>query len=152
LSTNGIQEVARSIRVSSTNKIKRFSFTNLLHFGKNERRDLAAAAVVGRSFSFQPLTAISQSDVDELFTVIEKAQRMGIIVPSSRTPERPFIFTHELVRQTLLGGISGPRRQQLHAGIAHAIARLYSDAVERAGIAAHLAKARSFTIGNHAGC
>jgi hypothetical protein len=33
------------------------------------------------SFSFQLLTAISQIDVDELFTVIEKAQQMGIIVP-----------------------------------------------------------------------
>jgi predicted ATPase len=51
---------------------------------KNERRVLAAAAVVGRSFSFQLLTSISRVDVDELFTVIEKAQQMGIIIPSSR--------------------------------------------------------------------
>src|SRR5216684_3385790 len=40
---------------------------------ENEKRVLAAAAVIGRSFSFQLLTAISQIDVDELFT-IEKAQ------------------------------------------------------------------------------
>ena len=82
---------------------------------ENEKRVLAAAAVIGRSFSFQLLTAISQVDVDELFTVIEKAQQMGIIVPSSEGPERPFTFAHELVRQTLLAGISAPRRQQLHA-------------------------------------
>ena len=59
---------------------------------ENEKRVLAAAAVIGRSFSFQLLTAISQVDVDELFTVIEKAQQMGIIVPSSEGPERPFTF------------------------------------------------------------
>ena len=59
---------------------------------ENEKRVLAAAAVIGRSFSFQLLTAISQIDVDELFTVIEKAQQMGIIVPSSEGPERPFTF------------------------------------------------------------
>ena len=53
---------------------------------ENEKRALAAAAVIGRSFSFQLLTAISQIDVDELFTVIEKAQQMGIIVPSSEGP------------------------------------------------------------------
>ena len=82
---------------------------------ESERRALAAAAVIGRSFSFQLLTAISQIDVDELFTVIEKAQRMGIVVPSSEGPEKPFTFAHELVRQTLLAEISIVRRQQLHA-------------------------------------
>ena len=116
---------------------------------ENEKRVLAAAAVIGRSFSFQLLTAISQIDVDELFTVIEKAQQMGIIVPSSEGPEKPFTFAHELVRQTLLAGISAPRRQQLHASVADAIERLYPGAVnERAGeIADHLLKAGSFADG-----
>jgi predicted ATPase len=113
---------------------------------ENEKRALAAAAVIGRSFSFQLLTAISQIDVDELFSVIEKAQQMGIIAPSSEGPEKPFTFSHELVRQTLLAGISAPRRQRLHADVADAIERLYSGAVnEHAGeIADHLVKAGSF--------
>src|SRR4029077_10447010 len=64
----------------------------LERFDENEKRVLAAAAVIGRSFSFQLLTGISQVDVDELFTVIEKAQQMGIIVPSAEGPERPFTF------------------------------------------------------------
>ena len=113
---------------------------------ENEKRALAAAAVIGRSFSFQLLTAISQIDVDELFTVIEKAQQMGIVVPSSEGPERPFTFGHELVRQTLLAGISIPRQQRLHAAVADAIERLDVGAVnERAGdIADHLVKAGLF--------
>ena len=71
---------------------------------------------------------------------------MGIIVPSAEGPETPFTFAHELVRQTLLAGISVPRKQQLHAAVADAIERLYPDAVnERAGeIADHLLKAGSF--------
>src|SRR5216683_188732 len=118
----------------------------LERFDENEKRALAAAAVIGRSFSFQLLTWISQIDVDELFTVIEKAQQMGIIVPSAEGPERPFTFAHELVRQTLLAGISAPRQQQLHASVAAAIERLYPQAIrERAGeIANHLIKAGSF--------
>ena len=84
----------------------------------NEKRILAAAAVIGRSFSFQLLTAVSRIDVDELFNVIEKAQQMGVIVSSSEGPETPFTFAHELVRQTLLAGISAPRQQQLHASVA----------------------------------
>jgi predicted ATPase len=118
----------------------------LERFDENEKRLLAAAAVIGRSFSFQLLTEISQVDVDELFAVVEKAQQMGVIVPSSEGPERPFTFGHELVRQTLLAGISAPRRQRLHASVADAIERLYPAAVnERAGdIADHLLKAGAF--------
>jgi tetratricopeptide (TPR) repeat protein len=113
---------------------------------ENEKRVLAAAAVIGRSFSFQMLTEISLIDVDELFTTIEKAQQMGIIVPSAEGPERPFTFGHELVRQTLLAGISAPRQQRLHASVADAIERLHPGVVnERAGdIADHLLKAGSF--------
>jgi len=113
---------------------------------ENEKRVLAAAAVVGRSFSFQLLTLVSQIDVDVLFAVIEKAQQMGIIVSSAEGPEQPFTFAHELVRQTLVAGISAPRQQQLHADVADAIERLYPAAVnERAGeIVYHLLKAGSF--------
>jgi AAA ATPase domain len=113
---------------------------------ENEKRALTAAGVIGRSFNFKLLTAICEIDVDELFTIVEKAQLMGIIVPSSEGPERPFTFAHELVRQTLLAGISAPRRQQLHAGVADAIERLYPQAIkERAGeVANHLIKAGSF--------
>jgi hypothetical protein len=112
---------------------------------ENEKRALTAAAVIGRSFSFKLLTTIWEIDVEELLTIVEKAQQMGIIVASSHGPER-FTFTHELVRQTLLAGISAPRLQQLHARAANAIERLEPDALdERAGeIADHLLKAGSF--------
>ncbi len=119
---------------------------SLERLDEHGKQVLSAAAVIGRSFSFQLLAAYSQIDVDELFTVIEKAQEMGIIVPSSEGPERPFTFAHELVRQTLLAGISSPRRQNLHARVAEEIERLYPGAVnECAGeISDHLLKAGSF--------
>jgi predicted ATPase len=118
----------------------------LERLNENEKRVLAAAAVIGRSFSFQLLAGISQIDIDELFTVIEKAQQLGIVVPSAEGPERPYTFGHELVRQTLLAGISIPRQQRLHAGVVDAIERFFPGAVnERAGdIADHLRKAGSF--------
>jgi len=131
-------DVPESVRLIIGRRLERFD--------ENEKRVLAAAAVIGRSFSFQLLTGISQIDVDELFTVIEKAQQMGIIVPSAEGPERPYAFGHELVRQTLLAGISTARQERLHAGVAEAIERLYPGAVsERAvEIADHLLKAGSF--------
>ena len=121
----------------------------LERFDENEKRVLAAAAVIGRSFSFRLLTEVSQIDVDDLFTVVEKAQQMGIIVTSSEVPEQPFSFAHELVRQTLLAGISSPRKQQLRAAVAGAIELVYPRFVnERAGeISDHLLKAGSFADG-----
>src|SRR5271163_4353245 len=118
----------------------------LEQLNENELRVLRAAAVIGRSFGFRLLTEASQIEVDELFTVIEKAQRMGLIVSSSEGPDTPFTFAHELVRQTLLAEISAPRRQQLHAAVADAIELVYPGAVnERAGeITEHLLKAGSF--------
>src|SRR5260370_3493530 len=131
-------DVPENVRLIISRRLRRLD--------ENERHALAAAAVIGRSFSFQLLSAISQIDVDELFTVIEKAQQMGIIVPSSEGPEKPFTFSHELVRQTLLADIATPRQQQLHARVADAIEQLYPGAVnEHAGeIADHLIKAGSF--------
>jgi hypothetical protein len=84
-------DVPENVRLIISRRLERLD--------ENEKRALAAAAVIGRSFSFQLLTAISRIDVDDLFTVIEKAQQMGIIVPSSEGPERPFTFRHELVRR-----------------------------------------------------
>jgi predicted ATPase len=131
-------DVPESVRLIIGRRLERLD--------ENEMRVLTAAAVIGRSFSFQLLSSISRVDLDELFAVIEKAQQMGIIIPSAEGPERPFTFNHELVRQTLLAGVAGPRRQQLHAAVADAIATLHPDAVnESAGyMADHLIKAGPF--------
>jgi tetratricopeptide (TPR) repeat protein len=134
-------DVPESVRLIIGRRLERLD--------ENEKRALAAAAVIGRSFSFQLLTQVSQIEVDELFTVIEKAQQMGLIVPSSEGPEKPFNFRHELVRQTILTGISAPRKQRLHAAVADAIESLYPRFVNaRAGeITDHLLKAGSFADG-----
>ena len=134
-------DVPENVRLIISRRLERLDET--------EKRALTAAAAIGRSFSFQLLTATSRIDVDELFIIIEKAQQMGMIIPSSEGSEKPFTFAHELVRQTLLGGISAPRRQQLHAAVADAIERLCPGAVEQqAGdIANHLLNAGSLGDG-----
>ena len=118
----------------------------LERFDENEKLVLAAAAAIGRSFSFQLLAETTRLEVDDLFAVIDKAQQMGIVVPSAEGPERPYSFGHELLRQTILVGISAARQERLHGAVAGAIERLYPLAFrERAGdIADHLLKAGSF--------
>jgi predicted ATPase len=131
-------DVPENVRLIINRRLERFD--------ENEKRVLAAAAVIGRSVSFQLLSAISQIDVDELFTVLEKAQQMGVIVPSSEGPNALFTFAHELVRQTLLAGISAPRRARMHASVADAIKLVYPGALDEraAEISDHLLKAGSF--------
>jgi tetratricopeptide (TPR) repeat protein len=131
-------DVPENVRLIIGRRLERLS--------EHEKRVLTAAAMIGRGFSFRLLTEVSRVDVDDLFTVIEKAQRMGVIVPSSEGPENPFTFAHELVRQTILAGVSAPRKQQMHAEVADAIERVYPRFVsERAGeITEHLLKAGSF--------
>jgi predicted ATPase len=135
-------EVPENVRLILARRLKRFS--------DREMRALGAAAAIGRSFSFQLLAAVSQMEIDELFVVIEKAERMGIIVASAEGPEKPFTFAHELVRQTLLAEISSARQQQLHAKVATALESLDPmSAKERAGeILDHLVKAGSFADGH----
>ena len=131
-------DVPDNVRLILTRRLRRFTDLDL--------HCLRVAAIIGRSFNFQLLAAVSQMEVDQLFISIDKAQRFGIIVPSSEGPEKPFTFTHELVRQSLLADMSVARRQQLHAKAGVEIERLSPAAVkERAGeIAEHLLKADSF--------
>jgi hypothetical protein len=109
----GDNDVPENVRLIVGRRLERLD--------ESEKRTLTAAAVIGRSFSFEVLAAICKMELDELFNVIERAQQMGIIATSSKSPETPFTFAHELVRQTLLASISIPRQQQLHARVAAAI-------------------------------
>jgi tetratricopeptide (TPR) repeat protein len=49
-----------------------------------------------------------------------------------------YLFTHELIRQTMVSGLSLPRRQRLHARVADAIEQVYgSQVVDHASDLAH---------------
>ncbi|MBV8362564.1 MAG: AAA family ATPase, partial [Deltaproteobacteria bacterium] len=119
----------------------------LARLSDNTREILSAASVIGRSFSFMLLEAVlDRADPDALFAALEEAQRTGFITSNSQNPEAPFVFSHELVRQTLLGEISQPRQQRTHLKIAQAIEKLYGARSEEhaAEVAHHLLKSGPF--------
>jgi class 3 adenylate cyclase/tetratricopeptide (TPR) repeat protein len=107
------------------------------------RRVLTAAAVVGRGFSFELLEALGDVEPDALLDAVDEAERARLITAASDGPEARFTFAHELIRQTLVSGLSLPRRQRLHLRVAEAMERVYARALEEhaADLAHHLYQA-----------
>lgn len=96
------------------------------------RKVLAAASTIGRFFDVGLLEAVAETGEDELLDALEAAEVARLIAPSADDADR-FEFAHELIRQTLLAGLSALRRQRLHRKVADAIeGRLGDRAEERA--------------------
>lgn len=101
----------------------------LARLGDETQTILGFAAVIGRSFTFELLEASTGEDAEELLDCIEGAERTGLISAGLDYPDPRFGFSHELVRQAVLEGLSLPRRQRVHLRIANAIERLYPERI-----------------------
>jgi class 3 adenylate cyclase/tetratricopeptide (TPR) repeat protein len=123
-------EVPRTVRLVIERRLERVS--------DDVRRTLTAAAVVGRSASFELLLAIAGLDEEALLDALEEAERATLVEGQNRGREVVFSFVHEQIRQTLLADLSALRRQRLHLRVADAMEELLGDgADERAADVAH---------------
>ena len=94
------------------------------------QKALATAATIGRFFSFELLQAAGATDADSLLDCIEEAERAGLVFSVAESPKARFRFSHELVRQAVIGSLSAAKRQRLHLEVAEAIERTFSSTLE----------------------
>ena len=105
------------------------------------REVLVAAAVAGRIFASDLVGEVAGAGPDALVEAFDEAERAQLVKPG-RDPGQ-LMFSHELIRQTLLSGVSVVKRERLHLQAANAISRRYSENLDaHAGdLAYHLSHA-----------
>jgi ATP/maltotriose-dependent transcriptional regulator MalT len=101
------------------------------------REVAAAASVIGRSFDFDLLTAITEAEPGPVATALRELKQAHLVLPG--TDPDTFDFRHALIRDVLYADIDLPVRRHLHERVARAATeRGYRSAF----LSAHLEQAR----------
>ncbi len=80
------------------------------------REVASAAAVIGRSFDFDLLTAVTEADPVEVAEALRELRQVHLVLPG--VDEVTFDFRHALIRDTLYADTDLPRRRRLHERVA----------------------------------
>ena len=114
-------EVPETVRLVLGRRIDRI--------GETAQAILTTAACIGRVFTFEFLSSVSDAGEEALLDALDEAERARLVVADEGRDPR-FVFAHEQIRQTLLGRLSSLRRQRLHRRIAGAIEKAHTTTLD----------------------
>jgi hypothetical protein len=92
--------------------------------GERSAEVLTLAAVIGRSFELELLSAIVEMDEIALLDHLEEAVGASVLAESSDQVGQ-FRFVHALINQTLYDSLGPTRRARMHHRVARALEELY---------------------------
>jgi tetratricopeptide (TPR) repeat protein len=113
----------------------------LTRLADSTRKVLVGAAVLGRAFLPDLAGRVAKVDADTLIDSLDEGERARLIGPLR--DDNRLLFSHELIRQTLLADTSTMKRERLHQRAADALEETYADDLEAhaADLAYHLSMA-----------
>ena len=105
--------VAASPEIDVPVTVRELIARNVSHLDQRSSAALASAAVIGRDFDLDVLTALIGDSTDTTIAALEEAIAHGLI---EEVPDRfdRFAFTHALIREVLYEQHSRTRRARLH--------------------------------------
>jgi class 3 adenylate cyclase len=130
----GEVEVPETVRLVLGHRIDRI--------GETAQRVLTTAACIGRTFTFDFLAALAEEKEEDLLDALDEAEQARLLVAHEGRQPR-FVFSHEQIRQTLLGRMSFVRRQRLHRRVADTLERIHAGHLDEhvSDLAYHLVQA-----------
>ncbi|NIS81185.1 MAG: AAA family ATPase, partial [Anaerolineales bacterium] len=101
------------------------------------RRTLQMASVVGKSFLYRILEAISEVE-RQLDEHLSQLQRVDLVREKARIPELEYMFKHTLTQEAAYNSLLHARRKEFHWKVGEALEKLFADREEDfLGILAH---------------
>jgi class 3 adenylate cyclase/predicted ATPase len=94
------------------------------------RRIAQIAAVIGREFSYDLLSATARIDEEDIQSAISLLEQADVIYRVSISPFVRFAFKHVLLRDAIYDSLLRSKRQQIHADIAAILEHDFSKLVE----------------------
>jgi tetratricopeptide (TPR) repeat protein len=94
------------------------------------RRLAQIAAVIGREFSYDLLSAASRTDETDLHSALSQLEEADVIYRTGVSPSVRFAFKHVLLRDAVYNSLLRGKRQEIHADIAAVLETHFHEAVE----------------------
>ncbi|HSR33722.1 MAG TPA: ABC transporter substrate-binding protein, partial [Anaerolineae bacterium] len=101
------------------------------------RRTLQLASVIGRTFLYRLLEAISAAE-RQLDEHLSQLQRADLVREKTRRPELEYIFKHSLTQEAAYSSLLVERRREFHRKVGEALEQLFAERQEEFyGLLAH---------------
>lgn len=104
-------------------KILAFIQSRLIRLSSGAHQLASIAAVIGRSFSFELLQAVSEEDERVLVNLLDELWRRGIVRTHGG---QTYDFSHDRIREVAYGEISPVQRPVIHRRVAQALEHIFA--------------------------